>query len=88
MYLGVLEPENRKQKEETVMPEYFPDLNLNQIVRELQEKGKEYDIRTMYYQLPKDYQTVRYRQAIYREIREKQLEKPLALFSKRMRNTR
>lgn len=88
MYSGVLEREYTEQKPQPVMPEYFLDLNLNQIVRELQEKGKDYDIRRMFFQMPKDYETVLYRQAIYREIRQKNLEVPMEVFSKKMRETR
>ena len=88
MYSGVLEREYVEQKLQPVMPEYFLDLNLNQIVRELQEKAKDYDIRRMFFQMPKDYETVLYRQAIYREIRQKQLEIPMETFSKKMRETR
>lgn len=88
MYSGLLETEYSEKQEDAGMPEYFLDLNLNQIVRELQEKSKGYDIRRMYYKLPKNYETVCYRQEIYREIRHRQLETAMALFSKKMRETR
>lgn len=88
MYSGVLERVYTKKREEAGMPEYFFDLNLNQIVRELQDKGKGYDIRKMYYKLPDDYETVCYRQAVYREIRKHGLEQPLAAFSRKMREAR
>ena len=88
MYSGVLEREYTEKQTKATMPEFFLDLNLNQIVRELQEKEKGYDIRSMFYRLPKDYETVLYRQAIYREIRKKQLEASLEAFAKKMRETR
>lgn len=88
MYSGLLELTYEKRAEEAVMPEYFLDLNLNQIVRELQDKAKEYDIRSMYYRFPKDYETVCYRQEIYREIRGKQLEGMFLAFAKKMREVR
>lgn len=88
MYSGVLEREYTEKRRPVMMPEYFLDLNLNQIVRELQEKGKDYDIRGMYYDFPKDYETVLYRQAIYREIREKGLAASFSAFAGKMRETR
>lgn len=88
MYSGVLEREYVENQTKATMPDYFLDLNLNQIVRELQEKEKGYDIRSMFYRFPKDYETVLYRQAIYREIREKKLEAPFKNFAKKMRETR
>ena len=36
MYSGLLDCEFKEQKENVGMPEFFLDLNLNQIVRELQ----------------------------------------------------
>ena len=39
MYSGVLERVYKKEQTEREMPEFFPDLNLNQVLRELQEKG-------------------------------------------------
>lgn len=88
MYSGVLERGFTELHEETEVPDFFLDLNLNQIIRELQEKGKDYEIRKMYGRFPKDYETVCYRQAVYREIRRKGLEKPFSLFSRKMRDTR
>ena len=88
MYSGLLECEFTEEQESSGMPEFFIDLNLNQIVRELQNNVDEYEIRKLYYRLPKDYETVCYRQAIYREIRGKHLEKQLEVFSLKMRETR
>lgn len=88
MYSGLLERELMEDVENPGMPEFFIDLNLNQVVRELQNNVDEYEIRKLYYRLPKDYETVCYRQDIYREIRGKHLEKPLDVFSLKMRETR
>jgi len=88
MYSGLLECEYTEQRENAGMPDFILDLNLNQIVRELQNNADEYDIRKMYYSLPKDYETVCYRQEIYREIRGKHLEKSFERFSMKMRETR
>lgn len=88
MYSGVLERVYRERTEIEGMPEFYVDLNLNQILKELQEKGKEYDIRNMYFRFPEDYETVCYRQDVYREIREKNLEETLHRFSRNMRETR
>lgn len=88
MYSGLLECEFMEEQDNPGMPEFFVDLNLNQIVRELQNNVDEYEIRKLYYRLPKNYETVCYRQAIYREIRGKSLEKPLDVFSFKMRETR
>ncbi|MBQ8799501.1 MAG: hypothetical protein IJZ55_08050 [Lachnospiraceae bacterium] len=88
MYSGLLEREFTEQQEIIGMPDFFLDLNLNQIVKELQNNADEYDIRKMFFRLPKDFETVCYRQEIYREIRGKHLEKQFDLFSRKMRETR
>lgn len=88
MYSGLLECEIAEHQEEPGMPEFFIDLNLNQIVRELQNNVDDYEIRKLYYRMPKSWETVCYRQEIYREIRGKQLEKALDRFSQKMRETR
>ena len=88
MYSGLLDCEIRDDVESAGMPDFFIDLNLNQIVRELQNNVDDYDIRKMYYKLPENYETVCYRQEIYREIWGKHLEKPLDVFSGKMRETR
>ena len=88
MYSGLLDCEIRDDVESAGMPDFFIDLNLNQIVRELQNNVDDYDIRKMYYKLPENYETVCYRQEIYREIRGKHLEKALDRFSEKMRETR
>ena len=71
---SVLDRVYKPGRAEKGMPDFYVDLNLNQIVKDLQDKGKEYDIRSLYYRFPEDYQTVCYRQEVYREIREKKLE--------------
>lgn len=88
MYSGLLECELTEDVESQGMPDFFVDLNLNQIVKELQNNVDDYEIRKMYYRLPKNYETVCYRQEIYREIRGKSLEKSLDVFSQKMRETR
>lgn len=88
MYSGVLERVYKKEQTETEMPEFFSDLNLNLILRELQEKGQEYDIRGLYFRYPEDYETVCYRRGVYREIRRKSLEESLGQFSHKMRESR
>lgn len=88
MYSGVMERVYVKEQEEAETPEFFQDLNLIQIVKELQEKRKEYDIRRLYLRYPKDYETVVYRHGIYREIRQKKLEEGLKNFSYKMREAR
>jgi len=87
-YSGLLEREYTENREEGGIPTFFTDLNLNQIVRELQDKAKEYKVRGMYHVFPKDYETVCYRQEIYRDIRGKHLEPAFASFAKKMRETR
>ncbi len=85
---SVLDRVYKPGRAEKGMPDFYVDLNLNQIVKDLQDKGKEYDIRSLYYRFPEDYQTVCYRQEVYREIREKKLEETFHRFSKHMRDTR
>ncbi|MGN1083938.1 MAG: hypothetical protein ACI4QX_02970, partial [Lachnospiraceae bacterium] len=88
MYSGVLERVYEAEREEAGKPAFFSDLNLDRILEELQEKGKEYPIRSLYFRYPKDYETVCYRRGIYREIRQKGLVGGLKDFSGMMRKAR
>lgn len=88
MYPGVLERVYKEKEPKLVMPDYFSDLNLDQIVKELRDRGEGYDIRSLYLSYPEDVETVWYRQGIYREIRQKGLEGSFKQFSKMMQGTR
>lgn len=70
------------------MPDYYADLNLDQIVAKMQERNKEYDLKPLFYGYPKNKGEVLYRQEIFRDIEERTGTGCLYAFSGAMRRTR
>lgn len=54
--------------EEFIMPKYFMDLNLDQIVQDIMDEQKLYDLRRYYYFKAEDEDTIRYRLEILKDL--------------------
>lgn len=86
--LSILKREDGGVKEFGRVPDYFTDLNLNQIIEEMQGRNKEYNLRPLYHAKVEDVETVRYRQRIFLDIEQKGLAAPFREFMRAMRDTR
>lgn len=65
-------------------PEFFKDLNLDQLVRAISNLKKDYDIKPFYYTLLKDEDQIRYRQEIFRDLEDQVLMSHILTFAKEM----
>ena len=70
------------------VPEYFGDLNLDQIVDSITAGRDEYDLKPFFYSPLTSINTIRYRQAVFCDLEAPALFKQIHSFSEQMRTTR
>lgn len=70
--------------ENTLQPDCFPDLNLDQVIQAITARKQEYDLRALYYTPPEDLATIRYRQEICRDIMDETLRNAIKSFADQM----
>lgn len=85
-FISILEPEKVWDKWPDRAPAYFLDLNIDQILKLIQEESMEYNIAPMYYQFP-DREGMSYRREIYRDIKQPEIFESLQKFSENMRHS-
>ena len=86
--ISLLVPGKTPSYEFKIMPDYFTDLNLDQIVNEMQVRNKEYDLKPLFFTYPEDRETVEFRQKIFCDIETQIPLESLLSFSAAMRATR
>ena len=85
-FISILEPEKVQDKWPDRVPAYFLDLNIDQILKLIQEESMDYNIAPMYYQFP-DRESMNYRREIYRDIKQPEIFESLQKFSESMRHS-
>ncbi len=71
--------------EKGAMPDFFLDLNIDQLFKMIQDQVPGYDITQMYYHFPKNAQEEAYRRCVYQDVKNPEIYASLENFSKRMR---
>lgn len=79
--LGHAETEEIKNKKQ---PDFFVDLNLDQVVDRIQKCSPDYSVKEFFYAFPA-FEDVKYRQEVYRDIRRPSLYNAMLRFSTDMR---
>ena len=74
--------------EATEAPEFFRDLNLDQIVDAITKGRDEYNLKPLFYTRPRDVSTIAYRHEIMRDLESEPLLKSIISFSTQMRSVR
>jgi DNA mismatch repair protein MutS len=76
------------QLEEQEGPDFFPDLNLDQIVDTVTAVREEYHLKPFFYRPLERVEAVRYRQAVFQDFEDPKLLRIVRSFAEEMRNMR
>lgn len=85
---SILEPNSKKYEEKVSEPEYFRDLNLDQIIQAIFLTRKEYKLNEYYYRLPVDQSVISYRQDIMKDMEKEKVFEAFLQFSDQMKQVR
>lgn len=87
MFYSILFPDKSRQAGLTQMPDYFKDVNLDQVVASVLKGQSEYALESFFYTPLKDAGTIVYRQDIMRDMEETELQKQIKQFAKTIFST-
>ena len=85
-FISILEPKQVQDKWSDRAPAYFLDLNIDQILKLIQEESMGYNIAPMYYSFPNK-EGMLYRREIYQDIKQPGIFESLQQFSESMRHS-
>ncbi len=72
------------KRETTEMPDFFSDLNLDQIIDAITAQKQEYDLKPFFYTPLNDIDAIKYRQEIMQDLENEELFKHIEIFADRM----
>lgn len=72
----------------TAMPPFFPDLNLDQVALDLVAGREEYDLKPFFYTSAGSLEAIRYRQEVFRDLENPDLNRCVQRFAQGMRGMR
>jgi DNA mismatch repair protein MutS len=81
-------PEDRPRQESFARPDFFVDLNLDQVVTAVTAAKQEYDLTPFYYAPLRDLSAIRYRQEVAQALENAALLASINAFADKMRTTR
>lgn len=88
MFYSILFPDMKRQTAPSPeMPEYFKDLNLDQITSSILKGKSEYALEQFFYTPLKDTDAIVYRQDVMRDMKAPELQKQIKLFAKTIFDT-
>ncbi len=89
-FASILFPDGARDAELEARPEpdFFADLNLDQVLATLTATRQEYRLEPLFYLALRDVDAVRYRQAIARELERDDVRGPVETFARAMRRVR
>jgi DNA mismatch repair protein MutS len=79
---------NADRTEVRTEPEYFPDLNLDQLLTAITAGREEYDLAPFFYEHLHDEEAIRYRQAVFRDLERPVVLTSITTFAQAMREMR
>jgi DNA mismatch repair ATPase MutS len=81
---SILFEKDNLQKERADQPEFFPDLNLDQVINAIAESKKEYNLKPFFYNHLRDAETIYYRHDVMRDLEDENLMTRIKTFSEKM----
>jgi len=78
-------PEDRRHAETLEVPDFFVDLNLDQIIKSITAGRQEYHLEPFFYRSLGDSDAITYRQAIMRDLESEPLLEHIRSFAQKMR---
>ncbi|MCM1026304.1 MAG: hypothetical protein NC432_07695 [Roseburia sp.] len=73
------------ETEDVSRPDFFADLNLNQIIDAVQQESPQYNIAKLYYRFPVGADCAEYRREVYRDLKRPEIYECFLAFSRKMR---
>jgi DNA mismatch repair protein MutS len=86
--VSILFPDGRDVAEVDVMPDFFPDLSLDQVVQHITASREEYGLGPLFYTPLADVESIMFRQAVFHDLEDKTLVQNLSDFGHGMRAMR
>jgi DNA mismatch repair protein MutS len=83
-----LTPGDRERAERAGMPDYFVDLNLDQVVDRATAACADYDLKPYYWFCLEDVDAIRYRHEVFRDLEDTGISQPIRDFTQSMRDVR
>jgi len=87
-FLSILFDRTGVQKETAEQPEYFIDLNLDQIIEAITAHKEEYNLKPFFYTPLRDVRIIRYRQAVMQDLEDEKLMEHINAFARKMVSAR
>ena len=83
-FYSILFDKDGVQKETTVQPAFFTDLNLDQVIDALTAHKQEYNLKPFFYTPLRDVQTLRYRHEVMQDMEDETLMAHIKAFAEKM----
>jgi DNA mismatch repair protein MutS len=85
---SILWMEKEIQSETMSQPDFFPDLNLDQVVEAIIASKQEYNLSTVFWTPLRNAETIRYRQEVMRDLEDEVLMAHIKKFAEKIRTVR
>jgi DNA mismatch repair protein MutS len=83
-----LTPGDRERAERAEMPDYFIDLNLDQVVGQVSIGCADYSLKPYYWSCLADIDAIRYRHEVFHDLEDARINQPVRDFTQSMRDMR
>ncbi len=87
-FLSILGESDHLQLETANQPDFFPDLNLDEIVDNITKPKQEYKLKPFFWPPLNDVKTIRYRQEVMRDLENQTVMNHIKTFSAKMSSVR